>query len=268
MKDLYDALIEGIPENEPLDDVLSTHYGAIAMSRGNIGLSEFRDEWDTRPMNDSGDKTKKTLRELAAGVKSWNFTEAAMGVAAMNAYYNSPAMAEKNGLLLSSQSRVEDRNADPFIAHQKEAMGKKVVVLGHFPYMEKLLTPVCDLYIVDRFPWRGDYPETAVDYLVPGSDMVFIGVMYFLEKSLPHILELAGDAYVGLVGPVTVMSPILFDYGVDELDGFIPKNVALTERIQKEQEFGKIYSAGEKVSLRKTEYLEFCRMKEKGVLHE
>ena len=93
MKDLYDALIEGIPEDEPLDDILSTHYGAIAYSRGNIGLSEFRDGWDTRQMLDSGDKTGKTLRELAAGVKSWNFTEAAMGVAAMNAYYNSPEMA-------------------------------------------------------------------------------------------------------------------------------------------------------------------------------
>ena len=264
MKDLYDALIEGIPEDEPLDDILSTHYGAIAYSRGNIGLSEFRDGWDTRQMLDSGDKTGKTLRELAAGVKSWNFTEAAMGVAAMNAYYNSPEMARKNGLLISDHRYVEDRNADPFIAHQKAARGKKAVVLGHFPYMEQLLKPVCDLYIIDRFPYRGDYPETAIDYLVPDSDFVFIGVMYFLEKSLPRILELAGDAYVGLVGPVTVMSPILFDYGVDELDGFIPKNVPMLERIQKEQEYGKLYAAGEKVSLRKTGYLKFLEENRKG----
>ena len=96
MKDLYDALIEGIPEEEPLDEILSTHRGAVVFSRGNIGLSEFRDERDTRQMLDSGDKTGKTLREVAAGIRSWNFTEAAMGVAAMNAYYNSPAMAEYN----------------------------------------------------------------------------------------------------------------------------------------------------------------------------
>lgn len=259
MKDLYDALIEGIPEDEPLDEVMSTHSGAMVKSRGNLGFSEFRYEKDTRPMIDSGNKTGKTLRELAAAVKSWNFTEAAMGVAAMNAYYNSREMAEKNGLLLSSGRRAEDRNADPFIAHQSAAAGKKVVVLGHFPYMEKLLKPICDLRIVDRFPYQGDYPETAAEYLVPDSDFVFIGVMYFLDKSLPRILELAGDAYVGLVGPVTVMSPVLFDYGVDELDGFILKDVPMMERIQKEQESGKIYSAGEKVSLKKTEYLEFCR---------
>lgn len=261
MKDLYDALIEGIPDDEPVDEVISTHFGALVKSRGNLGFSEYRDEWDTRQMIYSGDKTAKSLKELAAGIKSWNFTEAAMGVAAMNAYYNSPAMAEKNGLLLSSQHRVEDRNADPFITYQKAARGKKVVVLGHFPYMEQLLKPVCDLYIIDRFPFRGDYPESAIEYLVPGSDFVFIGVLHFLEKSLPHILELAGDAFVGLVGPVTVMSPILFDYGVDELDGFIPRNPDLLARIQTEQEFGKLYASGEKVSLRKADYLEFIKSK-------
>ena len=133
---------------------------------------------------------------------------------------------------------AEDRNADPFITYQKESHGKKVVVLGHFPYMEQLLKPVCDLYIIDRFPWRGDYPETAIEYLVPDSDYVFIGGLYFLEKALPRILELAKDAFVGLVGPATVMSPILFDYGVDELDGFIPKAPDLLTRSE-ERRVGK-----------------------------
>ncbi len=251
MFELYDALIEGIPEQLTVDEMISTHFGTIVRCGDGIGLSEYRDEWDTRPMLDPGLKTGKTLRELAAGVKSWNFTEAAMGVAAMNAYYNSPSMAEKNGLKLGKGLHTEDRNADPFIAYQTAARGKKVVVLGHFPYMEQLLKPVCDLYIIDRFPWKGDYPENAIDYLVPDSDFVFIGVLYFLEKSLPHILKLAEGAYVGLVGPVTTLSPILFDFGVDELDGFVPKDPDLAERLFKEQETGKIYSAGEKVSLRK-----------------
>ncbi len=259
MKDLYDALIEGIPENEPVEEVLSTRYGALVRSRGNIGFSEYRGGWDSRPKQEQGDLTRKTLRELAAGVKSWNFTEAAIGVAALNAWYNSSEMAEKNGLMISPRRNVEDRNADPFIHHQTAARGKKVVVFGHFPYMEKLLKPVCELYIVNRFPQKGDYPETALEYLVPGSDFVFLGVMTFLEKSLPRILELAGDAYVGLVGPVTVMSPILFDYGVDELDGFIPKDAALLERILKEQQARRLYVSGEKVSLKKTEYQEFLR---------
>lgn len=257
MRNLYDVLIEGIPEDAPVDDAMSAHSGAIVYSNGNIGLSEFRYGFDTRQALDRGNITGKSLRELAEGVKSWNLTEAAFGVAAMNAYYNAPETAEKNGVKLAGSLRSKDRNADPFIAHQKDAAGKKVVVLGQFPYMEKLLGPVSDLYVVSRYPRKGYYPETAAEYLIPGSDFVFIGVSYFLEKSLPHLLELAKDSYVGLVGPVTVLSPVLFDYGVDELDGFVPKDAGLAERIYKEQERGKIYASGEKVSLRKVDYEAF-----------
>ena len=257
MKDLYDALIEGIPEGEPVEEVVCVPRGALVRSRGKLGFSEFRTGWDSRPVNSRGDIRGRTLRELARGVKSWNFTEAAIGVAAMNAWYNSPAMAEQNGLILASQRNTEDRNADPFIAHQTAVRGKKVVVHGHFPYMEKLLKPVCDLFIVNRYPQKGDYPETALDYLVPGSDFVFLSAASFLDKSLPHILELAKGAYVGLVGSVTVLSPLLFDYGVDELDGFISKDTDLLERIQKNQEDGRIYTTGEKVSLKKTDYHEW-----------
>lgn len=261
MKDLYDALIESIPEDAPLDDVFSGHFGALAFSNGNIGFSEFRitEDRERRPMIDSGFKPGRTLRELASLVKSWNMTEAAMGVAALNAYYNNVEAAERNGLNLASGLRSEDRNADPFIAYQTAARGKKVTVLGHFPYMEKLLGPVCDLKIISHHPNRGDYPDEAAEYLVPESDFVFVGVPYFLNKSLPRILELAEKAFVGLVGPATVMSPVLFDYGVDELDGFIPKDMDIAKRVLLEQENRKIYASGEKVSLRKTDYEAFIK---------
>ena len=67
---------------------------------------------------------------------------------------------------------------------------------------------------------------------------------------------------MGIVGPVATLSPILFDYGVDEIDGFVVKDPALAERITKEQQVRKIYSAGQKVSLRKAEYLEFIKNRE------
>lgn len=266
MKDLYDALIESIPEDAPLDDVFSAHFGAVAFSNGNVGFSEFRitEERESRPMVDPGFKPGRSLREVASLVRSWNFTEAAMGVAALNAYYNNVEMAARNGLDLTTRLHIEDRNADPFIAYQTAARGKKVTVLGHFPYMEKLLGPVCDLRIVSNYPNKGDHPDEAAEYLVPESDFVFVGAPYFLNKSLPHILELAENAFVGLVGPATVMSPVLFEYGVDELDGFIPKDMEIAKRVLLEQENRKIYASGEKVSLRKTDYEAFInRGKEK-----
>ncbi|MCI8283816.1 MAG: DUF364 domain-containing protein [Firmicutes bacterium] len=257
MKSLYDRLIEGIPDNLEVDDVVCAHYGAMVYSNGSIGLSEFRDEFDTRPMLESGNKLNMSLKQLASGIKSWNITEASMGHAAINAYYNSPEMAEKNGIVLTDSLHSEDRNADPFITYQKEVAGKKVVVVGHFPYLEQLFGPICDLHIIENYPYMGDYPEQATEYLIPGCDFAFIGALTIVDKRLPRLLELAKDAFVGIVGPVTIMSPILFEYGVDELDGIVIKDPKIAERVTKEQEIMKIYASGQKVSLRKTEYEAF-----------
>jgi uncharacterized protein (DUF4213/DUF364 family) len=116
---------------------------------------------------------------------------------------------------------------------------------------------VCDLSIIETVPFKDDYPEQAAEYLIPGSDFVFIGALTFIDKRLPRMLELAKDAFVGLVGPVTTLSPILFDYGVDELDGFVIKEPSIMEKILRGQKTGKIYSSGQKVSLRKEEYEAF-----------
>lgn len=256
-KSVYDALIDGIPEDIPVDDMTAVHYGVIVKSRGSVGLSEFRYEDDTRPQLVTQGLLDMSLKEMAGLIKSWNLTEATIGHAAINAYYNTPELAAANGLKLTKSLHSEDRNADPFITYQKAVRGKKVVVVGHFPYLEQLFKPVCDLYIIENVPYRGDYPEQAAEYLIPGSDFVFIGALTFVDKRLPRMLELAKDAFVGLVGPVTTLSPILFDYGVDELDGFVIKEPSIAESLFKGHHTGKIYSSGQKVSLRKSEYLEF-----------
>ena len=257
MKSIYDALIDGIPEDLPVDDMITTHYGVIVKSQGNVGLSEFRDEYDTRPELVTKGILDMSLKEMASLIRSWNLSEAAIGHAAMNAYYNSMQLARDNGLKLTESLHSEDRNADPFITYQKAVRGKKVVVVGHFPYLEQLFSPVCDLHIIESVPYKGDYPDQAADYLIPGSDFVFIGPLTFIDKRLPRMLKLAGDAFVGLVGPVTTLTPILFDYGVDELDGFVIKEPSIAESLFKGQHVGKIYSSGQKVSLRKKEYIEF-----------
>ena len=259
MISVYDALIEGIPEDLQVDDVYTTHYGVIVKSGGYTGISEFRDELETRPLMRNGELAEMSLKEMAGLIKSWNISEAAIGHAAMNAYYNSPELAEKNGLVLTDSLHSEDRNADPFITYQKAVRGKKVVVVGHFPYLEQLFRPVCDLYIIENVPFVGDHPEQAAEYIIPGSDFVFIGALTFIDKRLPRMLELAKDAFVGIVGPVTTLSPILFDYGVDELDGFVVKDTSIIEALFKGQRTGKIYSSGQKVSLRKAEYLDHIR---------
>ena len=251
---LYDDLIQGIPEDALVDELICTHYTAIVMCGGGMGLGEFMDEFDTRPMLEPGNKKNLTLRQLAAGIKSWNMTEAAIGQAAINAYYNSRENAVKNGLALTDSLYSEDRTADPFITYQKAVRGKKVTVVGHFPYLNDLFEPVCDLSIIEAMPEIGDFPEQSAEYLIPGSDFVFLGPLTLIDKSLPRLLELAEGAFIGMVGPASTLAPVLFDYGVDEMDGFVVKDNEIAHRLLTEQESLKIYSSGQKVSLRKAEY--------------
>lgn len=83
------------------------------------------------------------LRELAGAVKSWNYVESSIGLAAINAYYNNPEVAAANGVELAANRITEDRKNDPFIMSQNRIKNKKVCVIGHFPPLEQLFAPVC-----------------------------------------------------------------------------------------------------------------------------
>ena len=112
----------------------------------------------------------------------------------------------KNGLALTDSLYSEDRTADPFITYQKAVRGKKVTVVGHFPYLNDLFEPVCDLSIIEAMPEIGDFPEQSAEYLIPGSDFVFLGPLTLIDKSLPRLLELAEGAFIGMVGPASTLA--------------------------------------------------------------
>jgi uncharacterized protein (DUF4213/DUF364 family) len=189
------------------------------------------------------------LRELAECVKSWDFREAGVGLAAINAWYNAPERARALGLNIPLTAHVEDRSADPFVSLQREIAGKTVTVIGHFPYIDQLFAPVCNMSVIEKFyPKDGDYPEQAAEYLLPQSDYVFISSYTFVEKTVPHYLRLSQNAYVTLVGPATPVTPILHKYGAAGIAGFVVKDPAAAERIALGHG-GNMHGVGQKVNL-------------------
>jgi uncharacterized protein (DUF4213/DUF364 family) len=189
------------------------------------------------------------LRDLAAGIKSWNLIEASIGQAAVNAYYNSVSTALKNGAPISDSRFTEDRIYDPFIRYQNMIRNQKVAVVGHFNYLEQLLQPVCELFILEQNPQEGDYPYSAAEYILPDCDYVFITCSTLIDKSLPRFLKLAAQAYVVIVGPSTPLAPTLAQFGVKDLSSLIIRDGDKARRICSGQEDYRIYSAGQKVSL-------------------
>jgi len=251
MWEIYDDLINGIPENFIVDDLITGKGNSYVRSGKGSGVANFR-ACETRLPMVTKNLIGAPLREAAACIKSWNFVEASVGVAAINAYYNNPEVARKNGVEFSDSKWTEDRIFDPFIMSQNEIKNKKVAVVGHFPYLENLFDPICDLSIIEWEPQDGDYPISAYEYLLPECDYVYLTCRCVIDKTLPRILELSKNAKrITMVGPGTPLAPVLFDYGIDDLSGFMIKDQPSAFRIVSGAEKVVIYTTGQKVRFKK-----------------
>ncbi|HJJ48532.1 MAG TPA: DUF364 domain-containing protein [Methanocorpusculum sp.] len=251
MWELYDALIDEIPEDITVEQVfVGAESTYVINSIGGFGYAGFRDYYQRAPMV-TKNRLGTPLKEAAACIKSWNFREASIGHAAICSYYNSRSVAEKNGIEILEKKRVEERLKDPFISSQNKVKGKKAVIVGHFPFIENLLGPVCDMSIIEWDPYEGDYPYSAIEYLLPEADFAFLTCAGFGDKTMEHMLELAENAEeITIVGPATPLAPQLFDFGVTDLSGFVVTDNAFAARVTSGAENARIFDTGRKVSFK------------------
>jgi uncharacterized protein (DUF4213/DUF364 family) len=103
MWELYDALIEEIPDEIIVDDVVVGGEMTYVEANGCIGLTAYRDYVQRAPMM-TGNRIGRPLKEVAGYVKSWNFREASIGQSAINAWYNHPILPEEQ------ESRLQKRS--------------------------------------------------------------------------------------------------------------------------------------------------------------
>jgi len=218
--ELYDALLEQIPRHLTVTDSLAGTVWTAMRTSGGVGLA-MTTAGRTRPPLIRGDLRGRPLIDMAARVKSWNYIEAGLGMAAINAYFNQCEVFGRNG----GQPSADGRNEDAFTASYEEIAGKRVCVVGHFPFLERRLCDICELSILERQPQTGDYPDPACEYLLPEADYVFITGSALINKTMPRLLELSKRAKTTLVGTSVPLSPVLFDFGADCLAGFVPTDL-------------------------------------------
>jgi uncharacterized protein (DUF4213/DUF364 family) len=248
MWNLYDDLINGIPDAETADEIICGHNFSVVFSSGYVGFAGTRKETYRQailPKKPVG----MSLRELASCVKSWNFAEASIGHAAINSWYNRPDHIQALGVKISENIHTEDRMANPFISMQKDVAGKKVTIVGHFPYVDQLFKPISDVSIIEQnYPEDGDYPIEAADYLMPDSNYVFISSYTLTEKTMPRFLKLSKHAHTTIVGPTCPVSAIFKDCGVNIIAGFCVKDYAAVRNAALGLG-GNIYAAGQKINI-------------------
>ncbi len=223
MWQIYDDLIAGVPQELQVSECLiGMHWTLIRSRATGMALTPF----DTnRAYGKHGGSiiagigkriAGMPVRKLAEYVKSWNPYEATLGLAAINSAHNSPEQVEK----LSSHPLSDQPQVSAFVYYANMVRGKKVAVVGHFPDLD-VLSPLCQLTILERNPGEGDLPDPACEYVLPAQDHVFITATSLINKTLPRLLELSRSAQVFLVGPSTPFAPLLFEHGIHTLAGTV-----------------------------------------------
>ncbi|MCL2503151.1 MAG: DUF364 domain-containing protein [Coriobacteriia bacterium] len=219
----YDQLIAGVPVQKKVDRCfVGRGWTAVSAGEGladeglGLALSFHESTPEIAEIEQRTPLTGSPLAKAADLARSWGLVEAGIGVAALNAHYNSRAEVESwTGCCLD-----ELESETSFTAMREELRGKKVGVIGHFPDIEQL-SEICTLSIFERRPQPGDLPDFAVEYLLPEQDYVFITGATLVNKTMPRLLELSRNACVTLTGPSVPLTPKFFDWGVDVLAGTV-----------------------------------------------
>lgn len=220
MWELYDRLIEQVPSSIKVEHIHMGPTWTIVHAGPYCGFAITVNE-QQKELPSFTDLIGEDLRSAAELCKSWDFLMASVGTAALNAYHNSPCTA------LSIQGMASTKNA--FTDYAAATKNKKAAVIGHFTNLEKFLTEAAAVAVLERKPWPGDYPDSACEYILPEQDFVFITGSAFINKTLPRLLQLSSGSRAIVLGPSTPMSPILFDYGADELSGLMPDFLPLSK---------------------------------------
>lgn len=216
MKTYYEMLINEIPAHLSVKSIVrGVSWIGAELSDGSFGIA----------MNTAGESRPRMFPELcglpakcaAEAVMSWNLAEAGEGMAVINAYFN-------------SQERLHELSCyspyDRVCTRGMQLDGKSVAFIGHLRMPAEATAGAKEVYIIEREPKPGDYPDSACEYLLPRCELVIISGSAAINKTLPRLLELSENADVILTGPSVPMCPELKALGISRLSGMVVRDKA------------------------------------------
>jgi uncharacterized protein (DUF4213/DUF364 family) len=210
LEEILDTLTDA-----PLEGVwMGLHWTAVIVTRGGrprCGLaSTLRGDSQAphgeAPVRWAGHLLEHSALELAGLARSASTLEASIGVAAINA------------LLEVDESACRDENALHTL--QREGAGRRVALIGHFPFIPRLRPAVGELWVLEHRPQPGEFPAERAAELLPQADVVAITGTTLINHTLEDLLPLCrSEALVMILGPSTPLSPVLFRHGATMLAG-------------------------------------------------
>ncbi|MBI4286529.1 MAG: DUF364 domain-containing protein [Chloroflexi bacterium] len=205
---ILDDLIASLDAQTAVRDVRVGPFQTAVLSR-HCGLASTQVEGRQHgryPVAAAGDFIGTGALEVVRLAYSPNPVEATIG------------MATLNSLLEVDGAHGEARNGYDLMVER--GAGKRVALVGHFPFVPQLRQAVKELWVIERQPREGDLTEAEGEELIPQADVVAITGTAFINHTIEHVLSLCSPAaYVIILGGTTPLSTVLFDHGVDALSG-------------------------------------------------
>lgn len=196
----YDKKVRDIRQG-PFQTAVLTHRCGLASTPHDTGPHHSR-----TPVNEAGLLMDKDVLALAHMAYSESPLEAAIG------------MATINSLIEVDEHRCTELNAGDLLT--KKGEGKRVAIVGHFPFVPQLHVMAKKLWVIERDPQEGDFTEAESERIIPQADVVGITGTAFTNHTIESLLKLCHpNAYVVILGGTAPLSPVLFDYGISAVSG-------------------------------------------------
>jgi hypothetical protein len=158
------------------------------------------------PVVRAGRLLERSGRELAGLLRSDRILEASIGAAAVNA------------LLKVDESALTEANAEQLILER--GSGKRVAIVGHFPFIERVRAAAAECWVLELRPTPGDLPASRASEVLPQADVVALTGTSLINHTFDELMGLCRpDAFVLLLGPSAPLTPILFEAGIDAISG-------------------------------------------------
>ena len=158
------------------------------------------------PIKEAGNLTQKSVLELCNYANSDCLLQASVGMAAINS------------ALEVNLNKCQNINAAEVL--YEKGKNKKIVIVGHFPFVNKLRELAKELWVVERKPQSGDIPASEAKRVIPQADVIAITGTALINGTMGELLSWCPkESIVMVLGATTPLSPVWFDYGVDLISG-------------------------------------------------
>jgi hypothetical protein len=206
---ILEALLDSLEIDVPVTaGVVGAHLMAVASQRLGLAAHLPGQGQSDAVASEKGVETLigRRARDLASWLLEDHWVRAGIGMAALNSV-----------LEIDYQALIEV-NAKQIIADR--AIGKNLMVVGHFPFIGQLRSKVRNLWVMEKEPRSGELSEEQGYKALAEADVVAITGSCLINHTFDRIMASCKPGSLKIMlGPSTPLSTILLDCGLDVIGG-------------------------------------------------